>query len=75
MTLKEFIEENQVTGFEKIEDLLINVVVNESSYGLDVDTSNIESGMILEIVVDFQIVEDILYIENFTYNTNDINLL
>ena len=76
MTLKQFIEENNVTGFEKIGNLLFNVMVNNVPYGLDVDTSNIENNTPLETVTNFEIQGDLVVVGGeITINMNEITLL
>ena len=76
MTLKEFIEVNNVTGFETIGGLLFNVIVDDSiPYGLDIDTSNVISNTPLERVNDFNIDNDILTVGDIIVDTNEITLL
>lgn len=76
MTLKQFIEENNVSGFEKIGNLLFNVIVDDSiPYGLDIDTSNIMSNTPLERVNDFSMDNDILTVGDITIDTNEVTLL
>ena len=76
MTLKQFIEENNVTSYDVIEDnLIINALVGEAVYGLDVDTSNIPAGTPTVNYDIFTLVGDILTVDNITINTNDVNML
>ena len=76
MTLKQFIEENNVSGFEKIGNLLFNVIVDDSiPYGLDIDTSNIMSNTPLERVNDFSIDNDMLTVGDIIIDTNEVTLL
>jgi len=76
MTLKQFTEKNNVTGFEKIGNLLFNVMVDNVPYGLNLDTSNIESNTLLETVTNFEIQGDLLVVEGeITINMNEITLL
>ena len=71
-TLKEFISENDVTGFELVNNLILSVIVNETLYALEVDTSNIPGGTLVDNVTEFTVVGDELIISNFTINMNDI---
>jgi hypothetical protein len=76
MTLKQFIEENQVTAFEVVPNVLIlNAAVGEAEYGIDVDTSNIPFGTILQKVEEFTIENDILTVGNLSLNTAQTNML
>lgn len=74
-TLKEFMNENEVTAFEVIDNLLISAVVGETSYALDVDTSNIPGGTLVTKVSDFSLNDDILTVGNITVDVNLINMM
>jgi hypothetical protein len=77
MTLKQFLEENTVTGFQIIPDtLIINIITdNDATNAIDVDTSNIVSGTQLANVNTFEIVGDTLTVSNLTLNTLTTNML
>ena len=76
MTLKQFMQENQVTAFEVVPNVLIlNVAVGQIEYGLDVDTSEIQFGTQLQMVEEFTVEGDILTVGNLTLNTEQTNLL
>lgn len=76
MTLKQFMQENQVTAFEVVPNVLIlNVAVGQVEYGLDVDTSEIQFGTQLQTVEEFTVDGDILTVGNLTLNTEQTNLL
>ena len=77
MTLKQFLEENTVTGFQIIPDtLIINIITdNDTTNAIDVDTSNILSGTQLVNVNTFEIVGDTLTVSNLTLNTLTTNML
>jgi len=76
MTLKKFIQENNVTAYEVVSNnLIINAVVEETSYGLDVDTSNIPGGTPVIKYENFTLNEDLLTVDNITININDVNML
>jgi hypothetical protein len=75
-SLKEFIEENEVTGFELIPNkVILNVIVGEKVYGIDIDTSKIESGIQLETVNEYEIKDNILIVGNITLDTNNTLML
>lgn len=69
-------QENTVTAFEVVSDVLIlNAEVNGAEYGLDVDTSNIPFGTMLERVEEFTVDGDILTVAGLTLNTVTTNVL
>ena len=75
MTIQEFLNENTLSAIEKTDTLIINLVVGESTYGLDVDTSSIEAGTTLIRTVNFQIEGDSLTCEGITIDTTTIDML
>lgn len=76
MTLKQFMQENVVTAFEVVPEVLIlNVEVDGTEYALDVDTSNIPFGTMLERVEDFTVDGDILTVAGLALNTSTTNVL
>ena len=75
MTLKDFIENNNIEGFELVEDVLMNVFSNGTPYGLDVDTSNIEAGTPLTYTDEYLLEDNMLYVNGIEYDTEIINLL
>jgi hypothetical protein len=76
MTLKQFMEENTVTAFDVVPEVLIlNVEVDGTEYALDVDTSEIPFGTMLERVEDFTVDGDILTVAGLTLNTSTTNVL
>ena len=64
MTLKQIIEEKNVTGFETVQNLVLNVEVGEELYQLDVDTSNLEAGLLLEKHLNFIITDTMVIVNN-----------
>jgi hypothetical protein len=75
MTLKEFIVDKNITGFELVGATLINVLVDNIPYGLDSDTTNIIAGTLVENITEWSIVGDILTINGIEYDMNIISLL
>jgi hypothetical protein len=76
MTLKQFIQENTVTAYETVNNTLImNAVVGETSYGLDVDTSNIPAGTPLVQFTEFDMDGDLLTVNGITINVSEVNML
>ena len=72
MTLKQFTEQKQVSGFETVSDLILNVLVGEERYQLDTDTSTLQMGTPLTLVEDFTINGDILTINGMEIDINEI---
>jgi hypothetical protein len=70
MKLDEFLTQNVVTGFEYIENVtIINAIVEDSQiYGINIDTSNIESGTPVLKTSNFTIIDDILHVEGLELN-------
>ncbi len=71
MKLNEFLNQNVVTGFEYVENVtIINAIVEDSQiYGIDIDTSNIESGTPVLKTSAFTVIDDILYVDGLELNT------
>lgn len=71
MKLNEFLNQNVVTGFEYVENVtIINAIVEDSQiYGIDIDTSNIESGTPVLKTSTFTVIDDILYVDGLELNT------
>jgi hypothetical protein len=76
MKLKIFMQENNASAFEVIPDILIlNIVVGEVIYGLNVDTSSIQSGTELVRIQEYSLENDILTVGNLSLNTNEVEML
>lgn len=69
-------QENTVTAFEVVPEVLIlNVEVGDTEYALDVDTSEIQFGTMLERVEDFTVDGDIITVSGLTLNTSTTYVL
>jgi hypothetical protein len=75
MTAKEFLEGKTLTAVETVETLIINLVIEEAVYGLDVDTSGIESGTTLTRTEDFNITDDVLTSGELSVDLATTNML
>ncbi len=77
MTLKEFLETNTISAVDVVDgfDLIINVYVEETIYGLKADTSNIPAGTPLTKREDFTLNEDILSVDNISIDTSKTEML
>jgi hypothetical protein len=77
MTLKEFLETNTISAVDVVNgfDLIINVYVEESIYGLKVDTSNIIAGTLLTKREDFTLNGDILSVDNISLDISKTEML
>jgi len=77
MTLKEFLTDKILTSVEITEDynLIFNVYVDQTGYGLDIDTSNVVAGTQLTMRQDFTLENDILSVAGISIDTTQINML
>jgi hypothetical protein len=77
MTLKEFLTDKTLTSVEITEDynLIYNVYVDQTGYGLDIDTSNVEAGTPLTMRQDFTLENDILSVAGISIDTTQISML
>jgi hypothetical protein len=77
MTLKEFLETNTLSAVDVVDgfDLIINVYVEETIYGLKADTSNIPAGTPLTKREDFTINGDILSVDNLSIDISKTEML
>jgi hypothetical protein len=75
MTINEYLNGRTITAVEVIQDLIFNIFIGEEVMGLDVDTSNIPSGSVLQYRTDFQVNGDLLTVDNITINLNETNVL
>jgi hypothetical protein len=75
MTAKEFLEGKTLTAVETVETLIINLVIEEAVYGLDVDTSGIEGGSKLTRTEDFSITDDVLTAGELSVDLATTNML
>lgn len=77
LTLKQFLFEKRVTAVDIIDgyDLIINVYVDDSCYGLNIDSSNVPAGTSLINREDFTINGDILSVDNIAIDINKTEML
>ena len=75
MTAKEFLNGKTLTAIETVENLILNLVIEESVYGLDIDTKTIKSGTKLTRTNDFTISGNTLTSGNLTLNLDTTNML
>jgi hypothetical protein len=77
MTLKEFLETNTISAVDVVNgfNLIINVYVDETCYGLRVDTSNIPAGTLLTKREDFTLNGDTLSIDNISLDISKTEML
>jgi len=75
MKAKEFIKEKSLTAVETVGGLILNLVVDNSIYGLKVDTSGIKFGTKLKRVEKFQIVDGILTAGSLSVNLAETDML
>ena len=76
MTLKDFLEENNVTSFEVADsNAIVNAMVGSIAHGIDADLSNVPLGTRLTNVDSWTLENDILTVAGLTLNTNDTLML
>jgi hypothetical protein len=77
MTLKEFLQDKTLSAVETVDgcNLIVNVYVDETCYGLRVDTSNIIAGTPLTKREDFTLNGDTLSIDNISLDISKTEML
>ena len=75
MTIKQFLQDNTLSAVETVENIIINLVCNDTEYGIDVDTSNIPSGTLTTRRTDYTLINDILSVDTISVNTETTNML
>lgn len=75
MTIQEFLYEKTLSHIEIYGNLIINLVVDDDIYGLNVDTSHLESLSVLERTENFIIDGNLLICGNITVDVTEINML
>jgi len=77
MTLKEFLQDKTLSAVETVDghNLIVNVYVDETCYGLNVDMSNIVAGTPLTKREDFTINGDILSVDAISLDISKTEML
>ena len=75
MTAKEFLEGKTLTAVETVNSLIINLVIDEAVYGMDVDTSNLVADTPLIRTENFLIEGDILTVGELSLDLVDTKML
>ena len=77
MTLKEFLQDKTLSAVETVDghNLIVNVYIDETCYGLNVDMSNIVAGTPLTKREDFILDEDILSVDNISIDISKTEML
>jgi hypothetical protein len=75
MTIKEFLQDNTLNAVETVDGLIISLVCGETEYGIDVDTSNIESGTPTTRREDYILTDNTLSVDDIFVNINTTNML
>jgi hypothetical protein len=77
MTIKKFLEDKTLTAIETIDgfNLIINIYTDGICNGLNIDTSNINSGTSLTVHEDFTLIDDILSVDNISIDINEVKML
>jgi hypothetical protein len=75
MKAKEFLNKKTLTAVETVNNLIINLVIEKTVYGLKVDTSSIPSGTKLKRTTSFKIEDDILAVGTISVNLAETDML
>ncbi len=77
MTLKEFLQDKTLSAVETVDghNLIVNVYIDETCYGLNVDMSNIVAGTLLTKREDFTIDGDTLSVDNISIDISKTEML
>jgi len=75
MKAKEFINGKEVTAVETVESKILNLVIDSTRYGLNIDTSTIKSGTKLKRTTSFKIEDDILAVGTISVNLAETDML
>jgi hypothetical protein len=75
MTIQEFLYEKTLSHIEIYGNLIINLVVDNDIYGLNVDTGHLESLLVLERTDNFVIDGNLLICDNITVDMTEISML
>jgi hypothetical protein len=75
MTIKEFLQNKTLTSVEIINNLIINLIYDDTVFGINVDTSNIPSGTLVNRRTDFTLIGDILSVDDISIDITTTNML
>ncbi len=75
MTAKEFLVDKSLQGVEIAGTMIMNLVVDNQSYGLSVNTSDISCGKHLTRVEGCEAINDIIKVGNTTLNLATTDML
>jgi hypothetical protein len=77
MTLKEFLQNKTLSAVETVDghNLIVNIYVDETCYGLNVDMTNIVAGTPLTKREDFTLSGDILSVDTISLDISKTEML
>jgi hypothetical protein len=75
MKAKEFLNKKTLTAVETVNNLIINLVIGETIYGLKINTSTIPSGTKLIRTNQFKIQDDTLTVGTISINLTTTDML
>jgi len=75
MKAKEFLNRKTLTAVETVNNLIINLVIEETLYGLKIDPSSILSGTKLTRTNQFEIQDDILTVDTMSIDLTTTDML
>jgi hypothetical protein len=75
MKATEFLQDNTLTFIERTPDLILSLVIDRVTYGLDVDTSDLTADTVITRTTDFQITDNILTSGDITVDLSSTDML
>ena len=77
MTLKEFLQDKTLSAVETVDghNLIVNIYVDETCYGLNADMTNVVAGTMLTKREDFTIDGDTLSVDNISLDISKTEML
>jgi len=77
MTLKEFLQNKTLSAVETVDghNLIVNIYVDETCYGLNADMTNVVAGTMLTKREDFVLTDDMLSVDAIIINMSTTEML
>ena len=77
MTLKEFLQDKTLSAVETVDghNLIVNIYVDETCYGLNADMTNVVAGTMLTKREDFTLTDDMLSVDDIVLDITKTEML